>query len=285
MKKIIFSLFMAFGYTVGIMAQTDDNVLRINFRGTGNPIETDHLLEGVHITFSENGEDMTLKVNNAPVTYSLDNVSGMTCLNGTPSVTLTMNKDPDHTNTYYSTFYSSLEAYSIPAGVTAFTASKAESGWVSLSPITDVIPQKEPVLLQATSSSIVLPLVTSTASPSANNAFKGVDVETTPATDMKHYILSYGVFENEEKGVGFFRLPSGWTLSANKAYIALPEAAPQMLTRGLILSFPGSGTTGIESLDDTDSSSDVQIYNLSGQRIDQPEKALYIVNGKKVYIK
>lgn len=89
MKKSVITLIAAVVYSVGMMAQTDDNALRINFTGTDNPIETEHMLEGLKITYSEDGEEMELHVNGADVTYQVDDVSGMTYFRGTPSVSLT----------------------------------------------------------------------------------------------------------------------------------------------------------------------------------------------------
>lgn len=52
-------------------------------------------VESAHITFSDDGEQMSFTVNGATVTYNLDNVSGMSHFNGTPSVSLHANQDPD----------------------------------------------------------------------------------------------------------------------------------------------------------------------------------------------
>lgn len=287
MKEIVLATVAAFCCMPVLRAQQqDDNVMSIVFTEayTKNaPQEKLHGLEGTKITFSEDGEKMNLTVHEKTVIYDLSNVKGMThSYVESPALSLTAHKDPASAGPYYATFYSSLEAYSIPEGVSAFTASTVESGSVSFTPIEDnVIPQGWPVLLQAESEAIELTLVPPMALTPTDNQLKGVDVETevAQASDKKHYILSNGVY-----GAGFYLLPEGRKLAANKVYIALSTADAQMLTRGLSLSFSGSGTTGIESLDDTDSCSDVQIYTLSGQRIDQPEKALNIVNGKKVYI-
>ena len=69
------------------------------------------------------------------------------------------------------------------------------------------------------------------------------------------------------------------TVSADKAYLEFDEEinAP-------VLSFDGEGTTGIKVIDNGQLTID-NYYNLAGQRVAQPTKGLYIVNGKKVVIK
>ena len=46
----------------------------------------------------------------------------------------------------------------------------------------------------------------------------------------------------------------------------------------------GNDTTGIDGVQAVDNSSDV-IYNLQGQRVENAVKGIYIINGKKVYVK
>ena len=44
-------------------------------------------------------------------------------------------------------------------------------------------------------------------------------------------------------------------------------------------------TTGIESVENTESDDNAPYYNLSGVRVSKPTKGVYIHNGKKVIIK
>ena len=44
-----------------------------------------------------------------------------TSSNGGEGMLITANQDPDHTENYYSTFWSSTDAYQVPEGVTAYT--------------------------------------------------------------------------------------------------------------------------------------------------------------------
>ena len=71
------------------------------------------------------------------------------------------------------------------------------------------------------------------------------------------------------------------TLAAHKAFLAIPKtsAAPSFIGFG--------GTTGIDATlnDNGQMINDNVIYDLSGRRVMNPTKGLYIINGKKVVIK
>jgi hypothetical protein len=63
-----------------------------------------------------------------------------------------------------------------------------------------------------------------------------------------------------------------------RAYFKLPEGANARLSFF-------DDTTGITTIIGADELNDDKAYNLSGQRVQNPKKGLYIVNGKKVVIK
>ncbi len=68
------------------------------------------------------------------------------------------------------------------------------------------------------------------------------------------------------------------TLKGMRAYIHIPANA------NVALFIDGEGTiTGIETIDNSELTID-NVYNLNGQRVTQPRKGLYIVNGKKLII-
>ena len=69
------------------------------------------------------------------------------------------------------------------------------------------------------------------------------------------------------------------TVPVGKAYLQAPANSSRILT----ISFDNE-TTGLETVHTmVDRKADV--YNLNGQRISNPRKGLYIVNGKKAFIK
>ena len=92
------------------------------------------------------------------------------------------------------------------------------------------------------------------------------------------------IFANKEpNGVGFYLLDSsnGNTIAPFKAFLAVPKSqtAPDFIGFG--------DTTGIDATlnDNGQMINDNVIYDLSGRRVMNPAKGLYIINGKKVVIK
>ena len=78
--------------------------------------------------------------------------------------------------------------------------------------------------------------------------------------------------------VGFAKVKSGATVPAGKAYLVIGGGGARDF-----IGFDDE-TTGIESVKQQ-SKADNQYFNIAGQRVAQPTKGLYIVNGKKVIIK
>jgi hypothetical protein len=112
--------------------------------------------------------------------------------------------------------------------------------------------------------------VQNVAAPEANGLLVS---DGTVTGDGTIYVLA-----KKDKGVGFYKLASGDKVPAGKAYLTIPASAPDFL------GFDG-GTTSISEKTVVKNNADGEFYNLAGQRVAQPTKGLYIVNGKKVVIK
>ena len=89
--------------------------------------------------------------------------------------------------------------------------------------------------------------------------------------------LVLGRDASDETKVGFYR-PNGTQIPANKAYIYLGGGSVQ----GLAFNFDGA-TTDINNISATTDKQ--EIYDLSGRRVMKANKGLYIINGKKCFIK
>lgn len=96
------------------------------------------------------------------------------------------------------------------------------------------------------------------------------------AGSQSNYLV-LGRDANDLTKVGFYR-PSGTQIPANKAYIYLGGGNVQ----GLAFNFDGA-TTDINSISATTDKQ--EIYDLSGRRVMKANKGLYIINGKKCFIK
>lgn len=96
------------------------------------------------------------------------------------------------------------------------------------------------------------------------------------AGQQNNYLV-LGRDASDETKVGFYR-PNGTQIPANKAYIDLGGGSVQ----GLAFNFDGA-TTDINSISATTDKQ--EIYDLSGRRVMKANKGLYIINGKKCFIK
>lgn len=75
------------------------------------------------------------------------------------------------------------------------------------------------------------------------------------------------------------------TLNAFRAYFSVTEDVPEAATsRGIEIDIDGV-STGIDFIENKATGEVKVIYDLSGHRVANPTKGLYIVNGKKVVIK
>lgn len=111
----------------------------------------------------------------------------------------------------------------------------------------------------------------------ASNAFVGT-LEGLTVDDSNFGTVYF--FGNGSSGLGFYKAKNGGTLAAGKAYLSLPAASEAKSFR---IAF-GGDTTGINEVVAT-AKADGAYYTLSGVRVENPTKGLYIQNGKKVIIK
>ena len=76
-----------------------------------------------------------------------------------------------------------------------------------------------------------------------------------------------------------FHLATSGTLQSGKAYLQIPATARNL---SIII---GGEATGISAIAKSQEPNANGYYNLAGQRVAQPQKGLYIKDGKKVIIK
>ena len=175
-------------------------------------------------------------------------------------------------NTYMATFSAPFPTVT-PEGVVAYFATK-DNEYVNLNAIAEneAIPANTGVILVATENGnvVMLPAAGETTATIDSNLFghsAGADKSMNGVANA--YLLTNGA-----QGVGFYRC-SGGTLAANKSYLQLesPQQSIRMHIAGNI--------TDIET-PELEFEDLIQIYDLMGRRVKNPEKGIYIVNGKKV---
>jgi len=152
------------------------------------------------------------------------------------------------------------------------SAVDASAGTVTFTEITGKVKGGVPVILYGEPGTYDL-MVAAESSNVPETFLKGTLAPTYvqgEAEGMKNYGLSGGAFRQIKDG----------TVKANKAYLAVPASAPARLT----IVFDDSETTGVKAIENSQLTNG-NYYDLQGRRVAQPTKGLYIVNGKKVYVK
>ena len=152
-------------------------------------------------------------------------------------------------------------------GLKAFVATAADDSGVTLEEPDGAVPAGTPLVLKKESgSSFTVPVVESAEAPAANLLVAG---PATLAGDGTEYILSDGLFYKATAG----------DLATGRAYLKVTAE----LGRELVINW--GGETAIQSIDNGQLTKDNVIYDLSGRRVENPTKGIFIINGKKVIIK
>lgn len=122
--------------------------------------------------------------------------------------------------------------------------------------------------------------------PILENNYTLQPTENVNGVNYTNFVLTK--YEGE---VGFFRFREAQTYPAGKAYLRMETSLVDAANNG-----QGEGVAGFKLVFDDDEATgivemsvikpgDTTIYNLSGQRVSQTKKGVYIVNGKKVLVK
>ena len=82
-----------------------------------------------------------------------------------------------------------------------------------------------------------------------------------------------------------WRVNSAVTVGANKAYVNTDAISTLARELDFEIGFADDGVTSVNEVRNLKNELSVDFFNLAGQRVAQPTKGLYIVNGKKVIIK
>ena len=179
-------------------------------------------------------------------------------------------------NTHIGTFSAPFET-TIPDGVTAYYAeSDPVSNALVLTEITTgTIPANEGVFLLAATATpgYFVPATTTTTLTTENKLLNSAG---TPHTIVANdYVLA-----NANNVTAIYNATTGTTLAMNKAYLNLSPAEASRFT----LSFDGS-TTAIDAINAEPNNENGNIYDLSGRRVRQATKGIYVIGNKKVIVK
>ncbi len=183
------------------------------------------------------------------------------------------------------TFFDKDQAYTVDANTTVYAA-QTDAGKINVVSFTGGIPKNTPVILHTTAVSREMTLTKATSVPATVPTPNILNATTAASTDLSAgtYRLGY----KSTNGVGFYSYSSA-TAPAGIVYILKSDVtgggAPGFLDFFIDEDNTESGeATGIDAIEKAQKADGVY-YNVNGQRVAQPTKGLYIVNGRKVVIK
>ena len=171
--------------------------------------------------------------------------------------------------TGYKTLVSSIDVDALPKGLKAYIATAQESDNVTIDEVTAIKAGEPYILKGAASTEYTLNKANGAVTAPGGNLLRKSDSSTTNGV----YVLA------THGGVTGFYLWNGGKLGSGRVYLPASTGAPEFLALD-------ENATGIKTIANSqEPTANGQYYNLNGQRVGQPTKGLYIVNGKKVIIK
>jgi len=189
--------------------------------------------------------------------------------------TMTMNLPANLADgAYWTTFYNSNYAFQADENTQVFKVALSREAELTLNEVSDrIVDNSMPVLLKSTGTPPVLTMTSASSSDTQTNNLWGTSSAITNPGNA--YVLSY----KASGGVGFYKLSESGTIGFGKAYLRYSGDAG-------VREFFGFGN------DDTDAvvsplgkTEEGAVFNLAGQRLQQMQKGINIVNGRKVIIK
>ncbi len=172
-------------------------------------------------------------------------------------------------------------ANATPSGLTAYMVTGTSGSNITTAAVNNVPGNTGLLLNGAESTTYTIPVLASSSTITTSNLMKPVVTATTVNyNDNSGY--NYVLADNEGTPE-FQQIVSGTygsvNIAAGKAYLSLTTSpAPTLF-------FNFNDMTGIDEVRSQKEEVKGAYYNLAGQRVAQPTKGLYIVNGRKVVIK
>lgn len=197
----------------------------------------------------------------------------------------------------FGTFFSPVDIaltdtyYSKDARMKFYTGRLDDEGYVVLDKVNYNIPANTPYVIELTSESgykngcQYLKIADSAPAIEAStyNLRGGLETIAKPTDQGTIYTLQAAWDETADNNNSAtnvaFRIYNGTNILGCRAYLPVSGTQP---VKGL--RFNEGTTTRIESLE-AGQTHEIEVYDLSGRRVERAGKGLYIINGKKVYIK
>ena len=168
-------------------------------------------------------------------------------------------------------------AATIPGGVEAWTLAYTSGDAAVATPVsTTTISANTPVLLNGSGEKTFTGASAAVSASATNKAGALTGVFAAATVPVNSYVL-----QKQDAKVGFFKVTGDKTINPFRAYLTAETPAPS-----LRIIFPeDNDVTGISEIEKMKNADNVTIFDLQGRKVAQPQKGLYIVNGKKVIFK
>jgi alpha-amylase len=248
---------------------------------------------------------MTVEIKEANVNFSTTTIAGSTEYtgSGTKSISYTYTGSDatidiviGENNQYLKTIVVTYPAQAVPAtitsagwatlytpyaldfsgtGLTAYTATVSENT-VTLNPVENV-PANTGVVLKGNQGNYSIPVIASSSTEKGSLIGSAIDATACPAASGTYYILTK-VGDKAQ-----FNPATSGSIAAGKAFLHVGGSAR---TLSVVFADETTGVSDATRLKNNEESiKNGEVYNLAGQRVSQPTKGLYIVNGMKVSVK
>ncbi len=175
--------------------------------------------------------------------------------------------------------------FSQATGVKGYYASAGDASKVTFTKIDGTCAVNTGLLLLRDGTNpISIPVAASgTDYTSSNKLMAGTGASVNSDGSTNRYVLARN---NTTGDIHFARLGSSKEVAVGKAYLELPASVVPAPSLSIFFDDAAGGTTAIDAVKSAEPAvTDGAYYNLAGQRVTNPTKGLYIVNGRKVVVK
>lgn len=269
--------FKSNAYSITISTSTDG----ISVSGTSSFSDAgEHTVTFTGVT--TNKTSVTIKFAAGSSNVRIDDI----VLKGSKVIPVTVGKNGY--TTFASTYGLDLTDANRPAGLKAYKATRSGANITFTALNQTVAAGTGLLLLGANDGSYEIPYVAS-GTVVDGNALVGVTSATSKQSDPSgnyYFVMKKATSSSDALAFAPLSTSAAVTIPAGKAYIEVPNSAFSDGAHDLTFGFEDTGATGICSVENDELQiENAKIYNLAGQRVAQPTKGLYIVNGKKVIVK
>ncbi|WP_448924265.1 hypothetical protein [Hoylesella nanceiensis] len=185
------------------------------------------------------------------------------------------------------TYYYGTKAFALPEGLTAYTIHANNGALIKGRTYKgdQILPANQAMIIEGLQGLYLLKEASTSEVADSENLLRGSDVrQSIEATSPNEKLYKLSIAESEGiSSLGFY-----WDNETGDRIVNRPHKAYLAFTQSLtstlcFVSMPAPITMGITAIQQV-YKNDV-IYNLSGQKVTRPVSGIYIINGKKVYLK